>query len=101
MFIQSTTMTKLTKKYVFKRRLDGKPIIIYVTHSHGRWATKEDIKLLKKYGIIVPYEGDRLICTHKILTYALPFNPHNGHVAQTEKGEILGRSNKSAQRLDL
>lgn len=87
-------MRPLTKKYVFERKLDGKPIIIYVDKGFGGWATKEDAKLLRSFGIIAPYKVEQSICTHEILTYALPFNPHDGPVSRTQKGEFLGRSRK-------
>ena len=94
-------MTKLTKKYIFQRRLDGKPIIIYIDKGFAGWATKEDAKLLQTFGIIVPYDDDRVICTHEIITHVLPFNPHNGSVAQIEKGQLLYRSKKTTHVVDL
>lgn len=87
-------MDKITKKYIFERKLDGKPIIIYVDKGFIGWASKEDIKLLKTFGIIVPIDLDYSICTHDIITYSLPFDPHSSPVTKTYKGETLDRVQK-------
>jgi len=91
-------MTKITKKYIFERKLDGKPIIIYVDEGFDGWATNEDARLLQTFGIIAPYGGPRSryssICTHDIITYSLPFDPHDRPVTVTRKGDTLGPPRK-------
>ena len=90
-------MTKLTKKYVFERRLDGKPIIIYLDKGYGGWAMEEDAKLLHTYGIIVPHE-DKLkpwITTHEVITYRLPLDSRNGPAHRMSKGTTLSPSRKT------
>ncbi len=83
-------MKPLTKKYIFERKLDGKPIMLFVDEGLGRWATREDAKLLQTFGIIVPHHLHHLISTHDIITYSLPFDPHNEPVAKMRKGSPLG-----------
>lgn len=83
-------MTNLTRKYVFEQKLNGKPINLFV-ESGGCWATKEDARLLQKYGILVPLSDDNLIATHKILTYGKPFNPGDASIAEIPKGHLIVR----------
>lgn len=90
-------MTNLTKKYIFQRRLDGKPIIIYIDKGRGGWATKEDAELLHTYGIIVPHK-DKMkpwITTHEIITYRLPLDPRNSPAHQMSKGTTLSAARKT------
>lgn len=96
MFIQIRTMIKITKKYIFERKLDGKPIIVYVKKGANRWITIEDIKLLKAFGVIVQHDIDRQRCTHAITTYTLPFDPQDRPKSEILKGTILGPARKSA-----
>ena len=91
-------IAKLTKKYIFERKLDGKPIIIQVKDAHGRWATKEDIAVLRKYGILVKHhDKDKplgTIATHEILTYLIPFDLDHGPISQIFKGQILALAHR-------
>ena len=91
-------MAKLTKKYIFEQKLNGKPIIIFVEVGHGRrWATKEDIDMLRECGILVKhnsknewsYNLQEVITTHEILTYLEPFDLDNEPVTRLPKGRHL------------
>lgn len=90
-------MAKLTKKYIFEQKLNGKPIIILVEEEHGRWATKEDIDMLCECGILVkqngknewPYHLQETITTHAILTYLEPFDLDDKPFSVLPKGRRM------------
>lgn len=85
-------MKKLTKKYIFERKLDGKPIIIQVKKGYGRWATKEDLVILRECGILIEHRLGRTfdtIITHEILTYLIPVNLDHKPMTRIAKGHVL------------
>lgn len=86
-------MKMLTKKHIFARRIDGKPIIMKVEEGHGRWATKEDAKLLYECGIIVSHDSDLDITTHDILTYLVPFDIEAGPITRLPEGQLMPKRN--------
>lgn len=83
----------LTKKHIFARRIDDKPIIMKVEEGHGRWGTKEDVNLLYESGIIVSHDNNLDITTHEILTYLIPFDIKAGPISRLPKGQLMPNRN--------